>query len=113
MARNNRIPGKFTVLGRFMHRLQINPSGCWDWTGGKSLGYGILNVGHRLVPERAHRVAYKLFWGAIPDGMEVCHHCDRKVCCAPTHLFIGTHHENMLDAAAKGRMKGNGRTTHV
>lgn len=52
----------------------------------------------------AHRFAYLLWCGPIPSAdLHVLHRCDFKPCCNPSHLWLGTHQENMADKIAKGR----------
>jgi hypothetical protein len=38
--------------------------------------------------------------------MCLCHHCDNRRCCNPSHLFVGTREDNIYDATVKGRMTG-------
>ena len=47
----------------------------------------------------AHRVAYELTYGRIPEGKEVDHLCRNKACVNPSHLEAVSHRENMLRIA--------------
>ena len=85
--------------------------GCWLWTGtlGRR-GYGVVIRAQKRI--RAHRFAWTLEHGAIPDGLWVLHKCDNPRCVRPDHLFLGTHRDNVNDQVAKLRhMRGerNGR----
>lgn len=78
---------------------------CWVWTATKcTSGYGQIKRGGKhgeCVP--AHRVVWELTYGPIPDGMYVLHKCDNRTCVRPSHLFLGTHLDNMRDMMTKGR----------
>lgn len=76
---------------------------CWPWTGGRGGKYGSFALTHHT-SVGAHCMAWALANGPIPNGMMVLHSCDNPPCCNPAHLFIGTHSDNMKDAAAKGRL---------
>lgn len=81
---------------------KAGPDECWPWIAAKyRKGYGHLNDLGRT--KAAHRVAWELTNGAIPDGMFVCHHCDNPSCCNPAHLFLGSAKDNTLDMIRKGR----------
>ena len=53
----------------------------------------------------AHRWAWMLVHGSIPDGLHVLHRCDNPPCFRPSHLFLGTDADNARDMASKGRSK--------
>lgn len=62
----------------------------------------------------AHRIAYEVFIGPIPDGQHVCHKCDEKTRVSPRHLFLGTQADNMKDMLEKGRTaKGNAKPNAI
>lgn len=52
---------------------------------------------------RAHRMAYLLAFGKIGQGLYVCHRCDNPACMNPSHLFLGTHKDNVIDRVKKQR----------
>lgn len=86
------------------------PDGCLEWLSPRDrAGYGQFWFNGKN--HRAHRIAYRVWNGAIPKGFFVLHHCDNTWCIEPTHLFVGTHLMNMLDSIQKGRHKET-RKTH-
>ncbi len=98
-----------SLLQRFEMKYLPEPnSGCWLWTGATTAsGYGRIGVDigriHQYRSSRAHRVAYELFVGLIPEGMSVLHKCDTPSCVNPRHLYLGSQQENIVDAKNKHR----------
>jgi hypothetical protein len=80
----------------------VSESGCWIWMATATSGrYGSVKVaGHMRL---AHREAFESHRGPIPSGMSVCHRCDVGFCVNPSHLFLGSHADNMRDKSIKGR----------
>ncbi len=95
-----------TLADRFWARVAVGkPDECWEWTRYRDrAGYGQAYHEGRDVP--AHRLAWILTHGPIPDGLKVLHRCDYPPCVNPAHLFLGTQGDNVRDAVAKGRLKG-------
>lgn len=90
---------------RFLRHVdkESSPSGCWLWTGvkgGSNATYGYFRTGTRPQDPKfpAHRVAYELWVGPIPEGHEIDHvvtrGCTSTLCVNPAHLEPVTHAEN-------------------
>jgi hypothetical protein len=92
-------------LRNFWKKVDVQgPDDCWPWLGCKNLkGYGNFRIGK--LRYKAHRVAWELTYGPIPECLCCCHHCDNPACVNPKHLFLGTDQDNMDDMEVKGRAK--------
>ena len=104
---------KFTALpmpDRFWSKVDDSngPEACWLWRASlDSGGYGTITFKRKL--RKAHRMAWILTYGEIPEHLDVLHKCDVPACVNPAHLFLGTHLDNMRDCVAKGRHAINPR----
>ena len=77
---------------------------CWVWGAAKTTkGYGVIRVAGRLVA--AHRLAYELVRGAIPDGLEPDHLCRHHACVNPAHMEPVTRSENIRRGKAAARKR--------
>ena len=93
------------VKKRILKSIKINPNGCWDWQKYCCYnGYGTMTYRKR-VGQRVSRVVYMLWKGPIPQGLFVCHSCDRPSCVNPDHLWLGTAKDNVQDMIKKNRQK--------
>jgi len=92
------------TLALLKSRCKVDPrSECWGWANRiEDSGYGRLRVKGKS--HYAHRLAYTLAHGKVPEGIDVMHHCNNKRCCNPDHLFAGTRKENVQRTASLGRM---------
>lgn len=82
-------------------------SECWIWRAGRNKkGYGIMRWRKKMT--LAHRIAYELAYGEIPQALQVLHNCpngDNPSCVNPAHLRLGTNADNVADRVRKGRSK--------
>lgn len=84
---------------------------CWHWDGYvHGDGYGIIRVMKEGVP--AHRKAWEVWRGVIPEGTRVLHKCDNRRCVNPCHLFLGTDSDNIRDRDQKLRQV-KGEDSHL
>lgn len=91
---------KRTIEQRWWPKVRMT-DGCWYWTGARhTSGYGLINrayVDGRSIPAWAHRVAYELAVGPIPEGMVLDHLCNNGPagCVRPDHLEPTTIGQNV------------------
>jgi hypothetical protein len=58
---------------------------CWNWTG-RLTPAGYAHIRYNGVQVMAHRVAYELCVGPIPEGKFIDHKCHNRSCVNPAHL---------------------------
>jgi hypothetical protein len=79
---------------------------CWVWKGRTDRhGYGRIRTGGGQGKSMlAHRASWEIHNSQkIPDGLCVCHSCDQRNCVNPSHLFLGSNHDNIADRDSKKR----------
>ena|ERR1700678_2184668 len=89
------------ILQRFEAKVTKTAEGCWYFTGCPSMAYPWFWLNGRNV--HAHKVAYTLYIGEVPPGLNVLHTCDIPHCVNPDHLRVGTQAENIQECVNKGR----------
>src|ERR1700728_1242829 len=98
------------IVARFWSKVSVGRSDhCWPWRAScDRYGYGQFKGDAYTTPKRAHRVAYELINGEIPDGFLLRHRCHNTLCCNPDHLVTGTVADNHDDREAAGRCPREG-----
>lgn len=96
------VKNRLELVTRFWSRV-AQSEGCWLFKGAlNKKGYGEFPFRGKV--KKAHRVAFELSVGPIPEGLHVLHKCDTPACARPDHLFLGTNRDNVDDKVAKGRL---------
>jgi len=96
---------------KFFRSVKRNEAtGCLEWIAGiTATGYGQFSWGHvnnGPMTTTAHRAAWWLFKGPVPDGMVLCHKCNNRLCVeteAEGHVYTGSQKQNMWDRLESGR----------
>lgn len=82
------------------HTEVIPESGCHEWRGRvSSAGYGVITVvqsGYQTRTFSAHKAAFELSRGRVPEGMVLDHLCRNRICVNPDHLEVVTQRENVM-----------------
>lgn len=99
------------VEARFWSKVRKTENGCWLWTKAVDKdGYGKFQIPYlndagewKQIHIRAHRAAYMLAKGELPDDVMLLHGCDDPPCCNPDHLGPGDQLQNRRQARARAR----------
>lgn len=91
------------TLSTFRSRI-VKTNFCWLWTGATDRK----NYGRILLPDTgklifAHRLSLLLHKKISNTPLIACHKCDNPLCVRPSHLYFGTHRQNMQDASKRCR----------
>lgn len=87
-------------------------NGCREWTVlNRTTGYGYGFINFRSKQMMAHRAAWIVWKGKIPNKLHVLHKCDNALCINPDHLFLGTHQDNMNDMKIKKRQNNQAKAS--
>lgn len=91
----------------------IDENGCWIWAKGIRHSYGTVNRKRR---EGRSSMAHVYYWeevnGLAPEGMDIHHTCENKLCVNPDHLTPMTRKDHIWEHIAKGTWGGGGQRKH-
>lgn len=75
---------------------------CWLWTASLRHGYGQFWHSYERGRLPAHRYAYELLMGLIPEGLQIDHLCRNPACVNPAHMEAVTLVENVMRGDGPG-----------
>jgi hypothetical protein len=101
-------PNDRVLFDRLRMWCRVDEDGCWIWTGSFTCStprpsghHGVTSINGESIS--SHRAMWVAVHGEIPEGICICHTCDKPPCIHPFHLWPGTHADNMRDSILKGR----------
>jgi hypothetical protein len=77
-----------TKEGMFWARVNENPNGCWVWNGSVTTDFGYAQMFWEGSPRPAHRIAWQIVYGSMPDGDFLINTCGLRTCVNPEHYEI-------------------------
>jgi hypothetical protein len=97
---------------RFAEKVKPQRNGCHNWIGAlMPNGYGQIHSKGKTA--YAHRVAWELVHGEVPESAYVLHSCDNRRCVNVAHLWLGSFQDNMDDMTNKMRHAHGRRNGHA
>jgi len=96
------------AIERFLEKINVANSGCWEWTGAKCRGYGVIQISSKS--KKAHRFIYAYYYDELSSDLTIDHLCRNRVCVNPLHLEQVTARLNIL--RDMGTAAINFRKTH-
>lgn len=89
-------------MDRFWEKVDRgDPDECWEWKAATdNNGYGRFWFDGENRP--SHQVSWEISYGDR-NGEHILHTCDNKICVNPNHLYLGTPHDNLVDAYERGQ----------
>jgi len=116
--RGHHMNNKSSIQELFWSKVAITAdvNKCWEWQASFLIRYGSFKANRKT--RAAHKVAWELTHGEIPNGLWVLHTCDNAKCVNPNHLYLGTSADNVRDRVerdrgAKGERQPNHKLTNV
>ncbi len=94
---------------RFEANINKREDGCWDWTAGTAgyapFQYGTFRFNAKKI--KATKASWMINNNTLefPKGLCLLHKCDRPICVAPHHIFLGTNKDNSTDKVNKNRQQ--------
>jgi len=83
MTKAGRLGNDISSIMLYVDKTKGSP--CWIWWGASlSNGYGKVTVNYKTL--LVHRFVYESLIGPIPEGLQLDHVCENKLCVNPAHL---------------------------